>query len=309
MDESDVTQVMPPADEPAVPGEGAPDAVAEDAARGRARLPRRWLAAAVVLVMLLVAGLGVFLGMQAGGEPERVVEAGTDSEEKAGAEEVVVPDLRGMTLDRATTDAEAAGLVIGATATAIVAPSVTPAGTVLSQDPLPGAEVAAGTEISLVIAEAAAEEQPPAETSGGSSGGGTAEEQPPPAPPGDLTIDDFSKLVAKPRVIDPNFFVLQQWTTKLEHSDTALQWTSGPVDFGGGDKQIILNADGPNGYLVAVYSWDSATSTDWKMQSIIVSQPGELPYQTIFDVPASTQTFMVKSMSTAVYWTLTVQEK
>ncbi len=317
MDENGVTQVLTPEDPleqadssgAAGPPEGPPDAPAAAAAGGL--VPKKWFAAAVIAVLLIAAGAGVYLGTRDSEEPEG------DSTEVAEvaegeADSVIVPDLRGMTLERATADVEAAGLVLGVTATAVVDPSVTPAGTVLSQDPLPGTEAEPGAEIALVIAEApAATEQPPASGTSGTTqpSAGSTPAEPPPAPPADVTVNDISKLIAKPKVIDLSLIQTTQWTTVVEHTGTALEWTSGPATFGSGSKRIILNADGPNGNLVAVYSWDSATSTDWKLQTIVVSQPGDLPYQSIFDVPASTQTFMVRSNSTAVLWKLTVQEQ
>lgn len=306
MDENEVTQVMSAAEEPPEPAlidEGP-------VPKARASVPRRWFAAAVVAVLLLAAGVGVYLGMQGKDEPE------VAEKEVAEAEQATVPDLRGMTLERAIADAEAAGLEIGPTANAAVDPSVAPSGTVLSQDPLPGASAAPGSAITLVFAQAPVETQSPADSSAGAGSSGTAPSggtpatptEPPPAPE-NVAATDISKLAVKPKAIDLSLIQTAQWTTVVEHHDTALEWTSGPAVFGGGDKRIILNADGPNGNLVAVYSWDSATSTDWRLQSIIVSQPGDLPYQSIFSVPASTQMFMVRSNSTAVLWTLTVQEK
>ncbi len=78
---------------------------------------------------------------------------------------------------------------------------------------------------------------------------------------------------------------------------------------GSGEKRLIVNADGPNGNLVAVYSWNSVTDTDWKLRTILVSQPGEVPYQSIVNAPAGDYTFLVKSNNTAVHWRVTVQEK
>jgi len=296
VDEQDVTQVMPVAEAAPQPAEGEPPA-------SKSSVPRRWFAVAVIAVLLLAAGVGFYLGTR--GEDEPAVEEET---EVAEAETVMVPDLRGMTLERATADAEAAGLVIGATATAVVEESVTPAGTVLSQDPLPGAEVEPGASIALVIAEAPAADA--GTTSDGSSsgdGGGTAT-QPPPAPSAP-EIADLSQMTVKPKIIDIGAIVLQQqWTTLLEHQDSALEWMSPGITLGAGDKRVLFTADGTQGYPLAVWSWGPG-DTDWKMRSFAVSAPGSSPYETVLDVPAGTHTFMVKSSSTAVLWTLTVQEK
>jgi hypothetical protein len=293
VDEQDVTQVMPA------------EQVAPEQPASKASVPRRWFAASVVAVLLIAAGIGFYLGAR--GEDEPVEET-----EVAEAELATVPDLRGMTLERATSDAEAAGLVIGETANAVVEESVTPAGTVLSQDPLPGAEVEPGTAISLVIAESPAADAgtPSSGSSGGSSAddsGGTAA-QPPPAP-STPEIGDLSKLTVKPRVVDIGAIILQQqWTTLLEHSDTALEWMSPGIALGDEDKRVLFTADGSQGYPLAVYSWGPG-DTGWKMRSFAVSAPGSSPYETELDVPAGTHTFLVKSSSTAVLWTLTVQER
>lgn len=307
---ADDTQVMPTAEEAgSAPDVQAPDGDLEG--KGGAPSPKKtgvarvWFAVAVIAVLLAAVGVGVYLGMRDDEAPEVAEVVQTDDE----AEMTVVPDLRGMTLERATQDAEAAGLVIGATATAVVDASVTPAGTVLSQDPLPGAEVEPGAAIALVIAEAAAE--PPATdagTAGGSSSSGDAPADVPEAPE-DVTIEDIDRLQVVPRPIDLGLIQLQQWTTVLEHTGTSEQWTSGTLTLGSGEKRILLTADGPNGYLVAVWSWDAANDTDWQLESIVVSAPGGASFETVLDAPAGNHTFMVKSNSTAVLWTVKVQEK
>lgn len=309
MDDQDVTQVMPATEAAPEQGGGADEAPAPDGPpASKASVPRRWFAAGVVAVLLLAAGVGFYLGAQ--GEDDAVVEQ--EGNEIAEAEMAVVPDLRGMTLERATADAETAGLVIGSTATAVVDASVTPAGTVLSQDPLPGAEVEPGAAIALVLAEApAADTQPPAGgTSGGTSGGssgGTATQ--PPATPSTPEIADLSQLTVTPHIVDLGSIVLQQqWTSVLEHTDTAQEWMSPGITLGDGDKRVLFTADGTQGYPLAVYSWGPG-DTDWKMRSFAVSAPGSSPYETVLDVPAGTHTFLVKSSNTAVLWKLTVQEK
>lgn len=308
MEEQDVTQPMPVVETPPgqAPTEGEPTAPTETPT-SKASVPRRWFAAAVIAVLLIAAGLGFYLGAR--GEDEPVVE---DETEVAEVETATVPDLRGMTLERATADAEAAGLVIGTTATAVVEESVTPAGTVLSQDPLPGVEVEPGAAISLVIAEAPAADAgslPSGGSSGSSSGdSGSTPTQPPPAP-STPEISDLSQMTVKPRIVDIGAIVLQkEWTTVLEHSDTSLQWTSPGIVLGDEDKRVLFTADGAQGYPLAVYSWGPG-DTDWKIRSFAVSAPGSSPYETELNVPAGTHTFMVKSSNTAVLWTLTVQEK
>ena len=298
MDESDTTQVMPE----------APDPLPVDAASaGKPPRMRWWIIAAVVAVVIAATAGGVYLAGRGGEEaPETDLVA---ESEVASVETVSVPDLRGMTLERATQDIEAAGLTVGSIATAVVEQSVAPAGTVFSQDPLPGEEVAPGTAVAVVMAEAPTV-TPPAESpsTGGSSSGGSAAAEPPPAPE-DVEIGDLNLLPVKPIAIDPGVLVLQpQWTTVLEHTDAALEWTSGPVTLGSGEKRIILDADGPNGFLVGVHSWGPG-QTDWKLRSLIVSQPGVNPYETELDVPAGVHTFRVKSLDTSVLWKITVQEK
>lgn len=306
MEEDKVTKVLSATEKvPSEPGAGDGGG-AGDAAQARAKVPRRWFAAAVVAVMLVAGGVGVLLGMQGEKEPKKVVVA--EAETEAEAVQVTVPDLRGMTLDRATADAQAAGLAIGATATAVIDPSVTTAGTVLSQDPLPGADVPPGTEIALVIAEAPAAAQPPADTSGSSSGASGATGDPPPAPE-DVTVEDIGKLTLKPQAINLGLIQTQQWTSVIDRSDTALQWQSPTVTFGGGEKRILMTADGPSGYLIAVWSWDAASDTDWKLESIVVSAPGGASFETALDAPAGNHTFLVKSGNAAVLWKLKVQEK
>jgi hypothetical protein len=220
-----------------------------------------------------------------------------------------------MTLERAIADAEVAGLEIGTTAIAVVDASVAPAGTVLSQDPLPGAKVEPGTGISLVLAEAPAVQPPAQPPTGDSSGGtpsgstgGTGDTTEPPPPPEDVTVNDISKLIAKPKVVDLGVFKIQQWTTVLEHTGADLEWTSAPITLGSGEKQIILSGDGSQGYLVAVHSW-GVGDTDWKLRSIAPTKPGGEEYVVVLDAPAGLHTFMVKSMSSSVLWTLKVQEK
>lgn len=308
----EVTQVLEPAEEAAVPGAPASDGHPVDAGGApsakKTGVARVWLAAAVIVVLLAAVGVGVYLGTR-DEEASEVAEVTEVADAEDEVEMTVVPDLRGMTLERATQDAEAAGLAIGGTATAVVDASVTPAGTVLSQDPLPGAEVAPGSAIALVIAEAAA--QPPA-SDGGASGGSSAAADPPadvPAAPEDVTIEDIDQLQVVPRPIDLGLIQLQQWTTVLEHTGTAEQWTSGTLTLGGGDKRILLTGDGPSGYLVAVWSWDAANDTDWQLESIVVSQPGGASFETVLEAPAGNHTFMVKSNNTAVLWTVKVQEK
>lgn len=308
---ADDTKVMPITETAAPEGVGPLPQGEGPAGPGGSDTPKKtgvarvWFAVAVIVVLLAAVGVGVYLGTRDDKEPE-VAEV---TENEADAEAAVVPDLRGMTLERATQDAEAAGLVIGATATAVVDASVTPAGTVLSQDPLPGAEVEPGAAIALVIAEAAAE--PPATDSGASGGSSSSGDVPADVPeaPEDVTIEDIDRLQIVPRPIDLGLIQLQQWTTVLDHTGSAEQWTSGTLTLGGGEKRILLTADGPNGYLVAVWSWDAANDTDWQLESIVVSAPGGASFETALDAPAGDHTFMVKSNNSAVLYTVKVQEK
>ncbi len=300
----DATQVMSPVDEPAGPATDGSDSEGPGPTPPRkVAVARVWFAVAVIAVLLAAVGIGVFLGTRKDEAPEVA--------ENTAVAEVVVPDLRGMTLERATQDAEAIGLTIGESATAVVEESVTPAGTVLSQDPLPGAKVEPGSAIALVIAEAPAE--PPAANTGGTSGttpSGSADPAvTPPPPPDDVSIADLGEMVVAPKAIDLSIFQVQQWTNVLEHTGSAAEWTSGAVALGAGDKRVILSGDGPTGYLVAVWSWDAAVDTDWKLESVVVSAPGGAPFETALSAPAGTTTFMVKSQDTSVLWTVQVQEK
>jgi len=308
MDENDATQVMPPAETP--PEEPAAEDPPEAGPPRRTTVPRRWLAAAVVAVILLAAGIGIYLGTRGQDETDtgpQVAEA--DVTETDVVDLAIVPDLRGMTLERATQDAEAAGFIVS-TATAVVESAVCPAGAVLTQEPLPGTEVQPGSTIALVIAEAPAVVQPPA---GGSSGGtppdDSAQTAQPPAPPSDVQVGDISRLVAKPKAIDLGLIQLAQWTTALEHQDTALQWQSGTITLGGAAKRILLTATGPNGGLVAVWSWDATSDSDWDLETVVVSSPEGATFETVLEMPAGQSTYMVKSNNSAILWKVQVQEK
>ncbi len=95
-------------------------------------------------------------------------------------EAVTVPDLVGMEEAEAKEGLTEAGLELGDVERLAVEASSERVGTVLSQQPSPGAEVDSGTQVALVVAEdpegetsERAEAQTPSAGSGGGSGSGT----------------------------------------------------------------------------------------------------------------------------------------
>lgn len=333
MDEQDVTQVMPPAAE--VP----PDQVStEDGlpvstvmSASRASVPRRWFAAAVVAVLLIAAGVGFYLGTR--GEDASV--KGEDG--VAGTETVAVPDLRGMTLDRAGQEVLDAGLAAGTISLAVVEESVAPSGTVLSQDPLPGARVASGGEVDIVLAQgpvgtvvtpdvvadagtsgsSGADPSAGAATSGDGASGGPPAVQPilPDLPPAGSI--DVSKL--QPHVIDPGIFKLLEPTyrTVVEHEGyDAEAWQSAALTFGDKPKRVFIVANGPQ-FPVAVWSWGPADS-DWVLRTVWIAYPGA--HETdppedgggwieSFDVGPGTHTVLVRLNPDVIWWKVRIEEQ
>jgi hypothetical protein len=301
------------AEMPAVRSEAFAPADATDAtggpppgAPGKKRVPV-W---AYVVAGLAVVGLALGAGVLVGGlgddgeaDTTTVAQAETDTT-------IAVPDLRGMTLNRATDDITAAGLAVGEVAYVVAEDTVAPAGTVISHDPLPGAKVEPGSSVSLVIALAPVveddDDKDDKDDKDDSSGGGGSSQ--PPAAPEDVTVDDFDMLIVQPKFIKPELILAPQWQTVLEHTGAEAEWTSGAITLGSGEKRIILTGDGPAGYLVGVHSW-GAGDTDWHLRSLVVSAPGGASFETELDVAAGTHTFRVKSQDTSVLWTVTVQEK
>lgn len=268
---------------------------------------------AYVVAGLAVVGLALGAGMLVGGlgdeEADTTTVAQADDEAEADTT-IAVPDLRGMTLNRATDDITAAGLTVGEVAYVVAEDTVAPAGTVISHDPLPGAEVEPDSSVSLMVALAPVEDddddddKDDKDDKDDSSGGSSNQ----PSAPEDVTVDDFELLLVQPKFIAPELIVLPQWQTVLEHTGAEAEWTSGAITLGSGEKRIILTGDGPAGYLVGVHSW-GAGDTDWHLRSLVVSAPGGASFETELDVPAGAHTFRVKSQDTSVLWTVTVQEK
>lgn len=118
----------PPA-EP-IPGPSAAEAASAPQRGGKGMV---WLAAAVLATALIAVAAVWFFWLR--DEPT-----------------VTVPDLVGMTLERAETEIDDAGLALGDVSLAIAEESVATSGTVLAQTPLPGTEVDEGTSVALVIA-------------------------------------------------------------------------------------------------------------------------------------------------------------
>jgi len=304
MDSMGDTAVMPAVpDGAAAPAEAAGGPVS--GVPGKKRIPVWAYVVAGVAVVGLALGAGLLVGgLGDDGEADTTTVAEADTEAEADTT-IAVPDLRGMTIDRATSDITAAGLAVGEIAYVVAEDTVAPAGTVISHDPLPGAEVEPGSSVALVIALAPVVEDDDADDDS-SSGGGTSTD--PPAAPEDVTADDFELLLVQPKFIAPELIVLPQWQTVLEHTGAEAEWTSGAITLGSGEKRIILTGDGPAGYLVGVHSW-GAGDTDWHLRSLVVSAPGGASFETELDVAAGTHTFRVKSQDTSVLWTVTVQEK
>lgn len=308
MEDNEVTQVFDP-----VP----PTASAEQA---KARLPRRWFFAAVIAGLLLLAGVAVAIVM--GGQDAKVAE-----------ENATVPDLRGMTLERAGDEVKAVGLAPGTVSFAVVDESVTPSGTVLSQDPLPGAVAQKGSTVNIVLAQgpqpptvvAEAETEAPAEEQTeqppGTDGNQSAEQPPAPESPlPDLPPAgsiDISKL--QPRVVDPGIFKLvePQYTTVLEHEAfSAADWQSPALTFGDKPKRIWITAAGPYNTPIAVWAWGPG-DTDWKLKTIWASYPGA--YENAdgtggtwiepFKVGAGTYTVLVRLNPGVTWWKIRVEEQ
>lgn len=339
MEQDDVTMVMDPVPEgadaggPQTPdGAGAPPEAPGPG--GPAKLPA-WAVAAVVALGLLLIGGGAYLATR------NRADVGSEAVlPEVAASEAAVPDVRGMTLDRAGDEVLAAGLEAGTIAYAIVEESVAPSGTVLSQDPLPGTKVALGSAVDIVLAqapqEAVAEILPDTGTPGegdaqggsgsntgpgaGSTtgGSGSAPSVPPTLPdlPAAESID-ITKL--QPLVMNPGIFKLVQPTyrTVVEHEGfDANPWTSPALTFGAKPKRIIITAAGPYNQPIAVWAWGPGDS-DWVLKTIWFSYPGA--YENLdgsggtwvgtFNVAAGTNTVLVKLGPGVTWWKVQIQEQ
>ncbi|MRR11653.1 PASTA domain-containing protein, partial [bacterium] len=195
MDDGGATQLLERTEAPLSEGAGTPPPPGAQTTGGtRGGFPKRWIALIAVAVVLLAAVIGVLLL------------TGDNADETASAE-VAVPDLRGMTLERAGEEVLGAGLVPGTVQYAVVEESVTPSGTVLSQEPLPGALVAPGSALNIVLARGAAPitqvETPDAPgntaTSDSSSSSGSAGSSTPPPPESQPVLPDLPPM----ETIDP----------------------------------------------------------------------------------------------------------
>lgn len=281
-------------------------------------LPRRWILLAVIAALLLIAGIAVAL--LAGGDDE-----GTTSDD------ITVPDVVGMTLERVTQEVKDAELAPGTISFAVVEESVAPSGTVISQKPSPGSRVKPGTAIDIIIAQGPAEaadeviEVAEQASAGSASDAGAAQSgngTPPPSdqPPGLPDVPpsdsvDFSKL--QPRVVDPGAFKLIQpsYTTLLHHSEAGGDWQSPAIVFGDKPKRISITADGPLNFPIAVWSW-GPNDADWRLQNVSPSGPGAYEgdehsgtFTYDFKVGAGTYTILVRPNPEIVWWTVKIEEQ
>lgn len=327
MDDSGATQLLePPATvtgmTPGGPGDGGRSRKS-GAAGGH---PRRWILLAVVAALLLVGIVAFALGSD-------------DGAEKVTAVEVAVPDLRGMTLDRAGDEVAGAGLSPGTIDYATVDESVTPSGTVLSQDPVPGALVAPGTKLDIVLAQGppgaaavVAEVTQPAETEASSgdatddSGAGAVGATPPPSDPPPVLPDlppaesiDISKLQAG--TVNPGVFKLlkPEYRIVVEHEGyDSGDWQSPALTFGDKPKRILIAADGPLSMPLAVWAWGPSDG-DWRLKTVWFSGPGNYfsdnpesgsgTLITPFAVGAGTYTVLVRLNPDVKQWKVVIQEQ
>lgn len=109
---------------------------------------RGWIWALGVLVVVALAGLGVAWA------------AGVFDSETPAAKQVAVPDLVGMTEQGAAKALEQAGLKVGKVVSE--QSDKGPAGTVITQDPAAGSQVAEGSLVALTVSSGASPSPPPA---------------------------------------------------------------------------------------------------------------------------------------------------
>lgn len=299
-------------------GAGAPPSGGKTAnASGTSGFPRRWIVLAIVAVLLLAAGIAALLLL------------GGDGGDVASAE-VGVPDVRGMTLERAGQEVLAAGLAPGTVQYAIVDESVTPSGTVLSQDPLPGALVAPGTTMSIVLAQgkaadaAAAAQADEAAASASADTAGDSGGSTPPPPSQEQVLpdlppaDSIDYIDLQPHVVNPGIWnVLEpMYRTVLHHSEFGGDWQSPAVVFGDKPKRISITADGPINYPIAVWYW-GPNDADWRLANISPSGPGAYEsdsensgtFQYDFKVGAGTHTILVRAHTEIVWWAIKIEEQ
>lgn len=323
MNDNGTTQVL---ERPEVQAEAAANGsgggTANTAATAGGSFPRRWFAFAVVAVLLLLAGVGVLLATSA-------------DKDVVASSEVAVPDLRGMTLDRAGEEVLAAGLQPGTVTYAVVEESVTPSGTVLSQDPLPGALVDPDTAMDIVLARGPAApagptttttsqtstQDPQSSTSSGSSssgsGSGTTPPDQPPALPDVPPAESIDISKVQPRIVDPGVFKLLEPTYKtlLHHSQSGGDWQSPGIVFGDKPKRVSITADGPLNNPIAVWSW-GPNDSDWTLENVSPSGPGATEgdehtgtFTYDFEVGAGVHTILVRPNYAIVWWAVKIEEQ
>lgn len=272
MEDRGATQVLDPADEPVTEagtaGGPPPGGRAPGANSAGGKVPRRWLLAAIVVVLLLLAGVAALVLL--------------DGEDSGASQQLEVPNVLGMSLERATQEIERSAMAPGAVAHAIVEESVAPSGTVLSQRPLQGELADPGTKIDIVLARGPA----PAETTQGGEPSAqpvavveeqTAQQptqqppaqQPPAAEPAlptepPATIDP--KLVAQPLAVDKKALLSQfGWTSRLLTGGSETSFQSGIFAFEGtGDKRAVLTLFGSADCAWSVLLMNVANDTQWR---------------------------------------------
>lgn len=329
MDDRGSAQLLDPIDAPQTEtgGAGKPPATGVKTAAAGASGPRRALLVGVIVVVLLALAAGAWALLRH--------EAPADT----AAAEIAVPDLRGMTLDRAGEEVLAAGLAPGTINYAVVEESVATSGTVLSQDPLPGALVEPGSPMNVVIAQgpvaatvaAAVTGEEPAVTpqtggaSAGDAGAGSGDVPPPPgqnAPLPDMpAVDPGAFALVEPRVANPGIFDLVQpeYRTVVEHEGFGAEaWQSAALTFGDKPKRVLLVADGPQYVPIAVWAW-GPNDTDWKLKTIWASFNGAFYSDeedngggTLiepFNVGAGTHTILVRLNPDVKWWKVVIQEQ
>lgn len=285
------------------------------AAGGADRFPRRWILLVVVAVLLLIAGIVALL----------LVDGDDDGTASA---ELAVPDLRGMTLERAEDEIEAAGLKQGSLEYAIVEESTTPSGTVLTQDPVPGALVPAGAVVDIVLArgpepepeepdasEVAASEKPLEQTSTGSGQPPAAQQPPPPLPePGEQDLDP--KLVFTPIEVDKQALITQLgWTSVLHTGGYEPSFQSEIFVFEGtGEKRAVLTLFGGADCAWSVLLMNVANDTQWRWVGFAYPEP-YVSGQHVYTIPLNEYAgvYRIALVGNAVdgdhVWNLDVQER
>jgi hypothetical protein len=217
----------------------------------------------------------------------------------------------------------------------VVDESVTPSGTVLTQDPVPGALVDPGTQVDIVLAqgpspveEAVAEvvaqveaETPAPGTSTGSGTGVTPSAPPqlgvgPELPPAESINPADLKLSLK---APTGVFKLIQpaYRTVVEYDQfSANSWYSPALTFTDKPKRIWFTADGPLNAPCAVWTW-GPDDTGWKLKTIWVAGPGAFEKEdgsggtlvAPFDIGAGVYNVLVKVDPGVVWWKIKIEEQ